>query len=68
MQSILDQWVKMNRVMIFALEAKKGDEISMGKCDVCSCEFEEEKIKHVHIKGKQKKICEECIAAIKGFA
>jgi hypothetical protein len=41
----------------------------MAKCVVCSCEFkDEEKIKHIHIKGQPKKICEECIAAIKGFA
>jgi len=40
----------------------------MVKCVVCNCEFKEEKIKHIHIKGKPKKICQECIAAIKGFA
>jgi len=40
----------------------------MVKCVVCNCEIEEEKIKHIHIKGKPKKICQECIAAIKGFA
>jgi hypothetical protein len=40
----------------------------MVKCDVCSYEFEEEKIKHVHVKGKSKKICKECVTAIKGFA
>jgi hypothetical protein len=40
----------------------------MEKCVVCSCEFEGEKMKHIHIKGKPKKICPECIAAIKGFS
>jgi len=40
----------------------------MEKCMICSCEFEEEDIRHIPIKGKPKKICEECIAAIKGFA
>jgi hypothetical protein len=35
---------------------------------VCTCEFEEEKINHIRIKGKPKKICQECIAAIKGFS
>ncbi|HUT00322.1 MAG TPA: hypothetical protein VMY59_08405 [Candidatus Thermoplasmatota archaeon] len=40
----------------------------MVKCDVCSCEFKEEKIKHIHVKGKPKKICQECVAAIKGFS
>jgi len=40
----------------------------MAKCVVCSCELEEEKIKHVPIKGQQKKICQECVTAIKGFA
>ena len=35
--------------------------------DVQQC-VKEEKIKHIHIKGKPKKICQECIAAIKGFA
>jgi hypothetical protein len=40
----------------------------MAKCVVCSCELEEETMKHIHIKGKQKKICQECVAAIKGFA
>jgi hypothetical protein len=40
----------------------------MGKCVVCSCEFDEENMRHIHIKGKPKKICKECVAAIKGFA
>jgi hypothetical protein len=41
---------------------------TMVKCVVCNCEFEKEKIKHIPVKGKPKKICQECIAAIKGFA
>jgi hypothetical protein len=39
----------------------------MAKCVVCNCEFEEGKIRHILIKGKPKKICQEYIAAIKGF-
>jgi len=27
----------------------------MVKCIVCNCEIEEEKIKHIHVKGKPKK-------------
>jgi hypothetical protein len=38
------------------------------KCDICGCEASEEKIKHIEIKGKVKKICEECVTSIKGFA
>lgn len=40
----------------------------MTQCTVCACEVEEEKIKHVKIKGKVKKICEQCVTAIKGFS
>jgi hypothetical protein len=39
----------------------------MVKCEMCECELPEEKIKHIEIKGKIKKICEGCVAAIKGF-
>ncbi len=38
------------------------------KCEVCESDVSEEKIKHIKIKGKIKKICEGCVAAIKGFA
>ncbi|VVB59419.1 Uncharacterised protein [uncultured archaeon] len=40
----------------------------MAKCIVCNCEFEEGKINHIFIKRKLKKICQECVAAIKGFS
>jgi hypothetical protein len=40
----------------------------MEKCEVCGCEVEEEHLKHIPIKGKQKKICKECVTAIKGLA
>jgi len=40
----------------------------MEKCVVCDCELEEEKIRHIKIKGKPKKICQECVTAIKGLA
>ena len=39
----------------------------MAQCVVCACEVEEEKIKHVKVKGKVKKICKECVTAIKGL-
>ena len=38
------------------------------ECEVCKTEISEEKIKHIKIKGKIKKVCDGCIAAIKGFA
>ena len=37
------------------------------KCCVCEAEIPDENIKHVHIKGKVKNICEGCITSIKGF-
>ena len=37
-------------------------------CDVCGEDIPEEKTKHVHIKGKTKRVCEECVTAIKGLA
>ena len=40
----------------------------MDKCEVCGMEFTDEKMKHVHIKGKKKSVCSGCIAAIKGLA
>ncbi|MEF8847565.1 MAG: hypothetical protein V5A68_00320 [Candidatus Thermoplasmatota archaeon] len=39
----------------------------MEKCDLCGAEVKEEKIKHVKIKGKEKKICEGCVTAVKGI-
>jgi hypothetical protein len=38
------------------------------ECEVCESNVSEEKIKHIKIKGKIKKVCEGCIAAIKGLA
>jgi hypothetical protein len=38
------------------------------KCDVCGKDMPKDKIKHVHVKGKVKNICDGCITAIKGFA
>ena len=35
---------------------------------MCKCDVPDEKIKHITIKGNVKKICEGCVAAIKGFA
>jgi hypothetical protein len=42
--------------------------VEMDKCEVCGMEVPKEKIKHVHIKGKEKSVCSGCIAAIKGLA
>ncbi len=38
------------------------------KCDLCGMEVPDEKIKHIHIKGNVKNVCEGCVAAVKGFA
>jgi len=40
----------------------------MAKCDVCACDVEEEHLTHIKVKGKIKKICEQCVTAIKGLA
>ena len=40
----------------------------MTTCELCNCDISDEKIKHINVKGKVKKICEGCVAAIKGFA
>lgn len=37
------------------------------KCDLCGMNLQEEKIKHVHIKGKVKNICEEWPTSIIGL-
>jgi hypothetical protein len=69
MLSILGQWITMSRVMISVEGVKrKGCEDTMAKCVVCNCEMEEEHLRHIPIKGKPKKICKECVTAIKGFA
>jgi len=38
------------------------------ECEICESDVPEEKIKHIKIKGKIKKVCDGCITAIKGFA
>ena len=38
------------------------------KCDLCGMDVADKKIKHIHIKGKVKNVCEGCITAVKGFA
>jgi ribosome-binding protein aMBF1 (putative translation factor) len=43
------------------------DNIPM-RCELCGEEIPDEKVKHVHIKGKVKNICDGCVTAIKGFA
>jgi hypothetical protein len=40
----------------------------MAKCVVCNCSVDEEKLEHVKVKGTVKKICRECVTAIKGLA
>jgi hypothetical protein len=40
----------------------------MAKCAICACEAEEEEMHQVKVKGKVKKICEQCVTAIKGLA
>jgi hypothetical protein len=37
-------------------------------CDVCKSKVAKGDTAHVHIKGEVKKICPECVTAIKGFA
>jgi hypothetical protein len=40
----------------------------MVKCVVCNCEVHEKEMEHIEVKGKVKKICQECVTAIKGLA
>jgi hypothetical protein len=40
----------------------------MAKCVVCNCSVAEEKLEHIKVKGAVKKICQECVTAIKGLA
>jgi ribosome-binding protein aMBF1 (putative translation factor) len=37
------------------------------KCDLCGADVSDEKIKHVHIKGHVKNICEGCVTSVKGL-
>ena len=39
----------------------------MTKCTICECDVPDEKIQHITIKGKVKKICEGCVTAVKGI-
>jgi hypothetical protein len=39
----------------------------MATCTICECDVPNEKIKHISIKGKVKKICEDCVTAVKGI-
>jgi hypothetical protein len=39
----------------------------MAQCAVCGCDVEEGHLHHVKVKGKIKKICEQCVTAIKGL-
>ena len=43
-----------------------GDD-KITKCEMCECEVQEEKVKHITIKGNVKKICKDCVTAIKGL-
>ncbi len=36
-------------------------------CYVCEPKIEEESVKHIKIKGKNKDICKECVDSIKGL-
>jgi hypothetical protein len=40
----------------------------MAQCVVCSCDVEDENIQHVKVKGKIKKVCDQCVTAIKGLS
>ena len=44
---------------------KKGEIIM--KCDLCGVDVSDENIKHVHIKGQVKNICEGCVTSVKGL-
>ena len=38
------------------------------KCDLCGMDVPDENIKHVHIKGNAKNVCEGCVTSVKGLA
>jgi hypothetical protein len=66
---MLDLWVRMNPVMISVGETKKNKgRKTMAKCAVCACEVGDEELEHIEVKGKVKKVCQECVTAIKGLA
>lgn len=40
---------------------------SIMKCDLCGADIPDKSIKHVHVKGKVKNICEGCVTSVKGI-
>jgi ribosome-binding protein aMBF1 (putative translation factor) len=38
------------------------------KCDLCGVDVPDDNIKHVHVKGKVKNVCDGCITSVKGLA
>ena len=38
------------------------------KCEICGMEVSDDKMKHLHIQGKVKNICQGCVTAVKGLA
>jgi hypothetical protein len=38
------------------------------ECEICETDVSKDKIKHIKIKGKIKKVCDGCLTAIKGFS
>jgi hypothetical protein len=62
-------WMRKTHAMISVQENNFPlEEKDMTRCEVCACDVEEEHLKHVKVKGKVKKICEQCVTAIKGLA
>jgi hypothetical protein len=62
-------WMLKMRAMSSEQENNESmEEKAMARCDVCTCDVEEEHLKHVTVKGKIKKICEQCVTAIKGLS
>lgn len=47
---------------------KKKTEEECYVCCVCGTECSENKIRHINIRGKIRKICKECATAIKGLS
>jgi hypothetical protein len=45
---------------------KRGENFM--KCDLCGADVPDDDIKHVHIKGKVKNVCEGCVTSVKGLA
>jgi hypothetical protein len=55
----------INATVLKITRLKGSDNIK--KCDICGADVSDETIKHVHIKGTVKNICNGCITAIKGL-